>query len=89
MFEVQARQCETCIYGSSSASCHTIEELEDQIKDRHGFKSFRLCHHSHSACCRGFWDRHKDEFQAGQIAQRLKLVVMVEHDDGPFNKLTE
>jgi hypothetical protein len=51
------------------------------IADRHGFFSgFRVCRHSNTACCRIFWDRHKDNFQAGQIAQRLNLVSFVEHD---------
>ena len=30
-----------------------------------------------TACCRGFWNRHKDEFAVGQVAQRLGLVVEV------------
>jgi hypothetical protein len=31
-------------------------------------------------CCRGFWDRHKDEFPGGQLAQRLDCVEFVEVD---------
>ena len=85
MFEVEVKPCSTCIYGSHSASSETVEELEAEIVDPYGyFKSFRMCHHSKSACCRVFWDRHKDDFQAGQIAQQLDLVVWVEHDDKPF-----
>ncbi len=34
-----------------------------------------------SACCRGFWNRHKNQFAAGQLAQRLGLVVFVEHNN--------
>jgi hypothetical protein len=84
-FEVQSKSCSSCIYSSRSASSYPIEELEAEILDRLGFfTSFRMCHHSKSACCRVFWDRHKDEFQAGQIAQRLNLVSFVEHDDRPF-----
>jgi hypothetical protein len=83
-FEVQSKQCATCIYGPQSASFNTVKELEAEIVDRRGFfTSFRMCHHSGTACCRVFWDRHKDDFQAGQIAQRFDLVVFVEHDDGP------
>ena len=50
--------------------------LEDQVRDDHtdGFKGFRVCHHHDSACCRGFWNAHKDEFQLGQLAQRLDAV---------------
>jgi len=48
-----------------------------------GFQGYRACHHAESndVCCQGFWKRHKDEFQAGQIAQRLNLVDLVDVDD--------
>jgi hypothetical protein len=80
-FAVMARQCSTCIYRQSW--CGTpIEELEEQVRDKHmGFKGHRICHSQKrggKACCRGFWNRHRDEFAAGQIAQRLNLVVYVE-----------
>lgn len=79
MFEVQKRMCATCIYRPDSAL--NIKSLEDQVRDKYvGFKGHRVCHHSDTACCRGFWNKHKDEFQMGQIAQRLKLVTFVEHD---------
>jgi hypothetical protein len=45
-----------------------------------GFKGHRVCHHSADVCCRGFWEAHKDEFPAGQIAQRLNIVEFVEVD---------
>jgi hypothetical protein len=45
-----------------------------------GFKGWRVCHHSKDVCCRGFWNRHKDEFQAGQLAQRLGWVEFVSVD---------
>jgi len=35
---------------------------------------------SDDACCRGFWNAHKDEFQLGQVAQRLGLVRFVKED---------
>jgi hypothetical protein len=31
-------------------------------------------------CCRGFWNRHKDKFALGQIAQRLGWVVFIKGD---------
>lgn len=78
-FRVQDRICDTCIYRSDSP--FDLTELEDQVRDPvGGFANYRICHHSHSACCRGFWNAHKDEFAAGQIAQRLQLVEFV-HDD--------
>lgn len=80
-FEVQARQCTTCIYHKSSPL--DLQKLEAQIADKRMpgfFSGHRICHHSKTACCRGFWDRHKDKFSLGQITQRLGFVVFVRHD---------
>lgn len=58
-----------------------IKRLEAQIADPYGgFKTFRICHHSTTACCRGFWEAHKDEFALGQVAQRLDAVEYVDDD---------
>jgi hypothetical protein len=77
--KVQQRSCSTCIYRTDSPLA--LEHLEARVRDPHvGFKGYRVCHHSTDACCRGFWNRHKDEFAAGQIAQRLGLVKFVNHD---------
>jgi hypothetical protein len=79
-FKVQSRQCSTCIYRKDSPL--NLEALEAQIADPYmGFKGHRICHHSKDVCCRGFWNRHKNEFQAGQIAQRLNCVEFVTVDD--------
>lgn len=82
MFQVQNKQCSTCIYRKDSTL--DIKKLEAQVADKHGgFKGYRECHHAKrgsKVCCRGFWNRHKDKFQAGQIAQRLHLVDFVEID---------
>ena len=95
-FYVRKTQCSTCIYRKKDAEDGTplywdIETLEDQVKDEHGFfNSHRICHHDRvegedmddrDVCCRGFWNRHKDEFPAGQMAQRLDAVIEVD-DDG-------
>lgn len=80
MFEVQAKQCSTCIYRPDSPL--DIKRLESQIADPHmrGFLSgHRICHHSGTACCRGFWNRHKNDFTLGQIAQRIGFVTFVDH----------
>jgi hypothetical protein len=80
-FQVMSRLCETCIYRKSWQGT-PVEELEDQVRDRWiGFSGYRVCHsqkRGRKACCRGFWNKHKCEFAAGQIAQRLKLVEFVE-----------
>lgn len=73
-FKVMAKQCETCIYKPNLR--WDVVKLEAPIKDRWGFfKGHRICHHSKGSCCRGFWNRYKDKFALGQIAQRLGLVV--------------
>ena len=79
MFYVMSHRCATCIYRKNSPL--NLNKLENQIRDKYmGFKGYRICHHNRKgekACCRGFWDHHKDEFQIGQIAQRLNLVKFV------------
>jgi hypothetical protein len=58
-----------------------LAKLEADVADGYGgFKGHRVCHHSDDACCAGFWARHKNEFQLGQIAQRLGMVKFVEDD---------
>lgn len=75
-FKVQKKACSSCIYRNDST--FDIKVLEDQVRDKYGgFKGHRICHHSNDVCCRGFWNRHKDNFQMGQIAQRLKMVSFV------------
>lgn len=81
-FRVMAQRCPTCIYRKDS--CLDLARLEDQVRDKHvGFRAHRQCHHTggrgepSAACCRGFWDTHRDEFAAGQIAQRLNMIEWV------------
>ncbi len=84
MFQVQKKSCTTCIYRKDSPL--DIKALEAQCADKFMpgyFASFRECHHAmrgSAVCCRGFWNRHKDKFTAGQLAQRLKAVVFVTVD---------
>ena len=79
-FKVQRTPCSTCIYRADSTL--DLAALEDAVRDEHvGFKGHRICHHSGNACCRGFWNAHKDEFAAGQIAQRLNFVEFVDDDN--------
>ena len=80
-FRVQRRMCKTCIYRPSSTL--SIAKLEADVADPRMpgfFKGHRICHHSKTACCRGFWNRHKDKFTLGQIAQRLGFVKFVDDD---------
>jgi hypothetical protein len=75
-FKVQKKACATCIYRKDSTL--NIKKLEADVRDKYmGFKGHRICHHSKDVCCRGFWNRHKNEFAMGQIAQRLNMVEFV------------
>lgn len=75
-FRVQKRACSSCIYRKDSTL--DLAKLEADVADRFGgFRGHRVCHHSKDACCRGFWNRHKDKFAMGQIAQRLGMVEFV------------
>lgn len=80
-FKVQKRMCATCIYRPDSTL--DLAQLEADVADPRMagyFKGHRICHHSKDVCCRGFWERHKDSFTAGQLAQRLNLVEFVDVD---------
>jgi len=81
MLKVQSRACSTCIYRKDSPL--DLNKLEADIADKYMpgyFKGHRICHHSKDVCCRGFWNRHKDKFTLGQIAQRLGFVQFVNID---------
>lgn len=83
MFKVQKKACSTCIYRKDSLL--DIKVLEAQVADKYGgFKGHRICHHSKDVCCRGFWNKNKDRFQAGQVAQRLGMVQFVSVDTQPL-----
>lgn len=84
MFKVQARMCATCIYRPDSTL--SIQKLEADVADPRmpgHFSGYRECHHAKrgsGVCCRGFWEAHKDHFDAGQLAQRLGVVRFVDVD---------
>ena len=78
-FRVQKRPCSTCIYRKDTVL--DLKKLEGEIADGYGgFLTHRTCHHSEDVCCRGFWNRHKNSFAAGQLAQRLGMVDFVAVD---------
>ena len=84
MLEVQSKLCSSCIYRSDSPL--DLQKLEADVADPKMagfFKGYRVCHHApdrRKVCCRGFWDRHRDKFTVGQLAQRLNLVKFVNID---------
>jgi len=79
--KVQKRACSTCIYRKDSTL--DIKELEREIADPRMpgfFRGHRICHHSKDVACRGFWNRHKNHFTLGQLAQRFRAVFFVSVD---------
>lgn len=78
-FAVRATQCSTCIYRPDSPL--DLKKLEAAIADPRQsghFAGYRICHTPKAdsgLVCRGFWDRHRDHFNLGQVAQRLNYVV--------------
>lgn len=83
MLKVRDKQCETCIYTPRTPVRATVEELEAEVADERCpgfFKGSRLCHYHEHITCRGFWNRHKDKFTAGQVAQRLNMVEFTTED---------
>jgi hypothetical protein len=90
MLNVQAKQCATCIFRKDSPL--DLKQLLAQIADpccEGFFKGHRICHHSKDAVCRGFWNRHKNDFTLGQLAQRFKLVEFVTDDTLSLEKDNE
>ncbi len=78
-FRVQRSMCETCIFRPDSPL--NLAKLLQQVADPHGgYVGHRICHHSKDACCAGFWAHAKDQFPMGQIAQRLRMVELVDDD---------
>jgi hypothetical protein len=75
---VQRRQCATCIFNPEYWAPGRLTELLDEIRDpamEGHFHGYRICHHSRrEVVCAGFWAKHRDNFDLGQIAQRLGLV---------------
>jgi hypothetical protein len=84
VFKVQTKICATCIY---TWPLDELRRLLEQVADPAMpgfFANYRACHHApdgSGVCCRGFWNAHKNDFNAGQVAQRLGLVEFVEIDN--------
>jgi hypothetical protein len=72
--KVQRRQCETCIFNWSPEHLAALLDAIRDPKMAGHFRGYRICHHSRDAVCAGFWARHRDNFDLGQIAQRLGFV---------------
>ena len=78
---VQKTQCETCIYRPETV--YDTDELENLIRDPRDpthFSTPRACHAvtGRTVVCRGFWDRHAEDFDLGQLAVRLDAVYTID-----------
>ena len=72
-FKVRKTSCPTCIYRDDSPL--DLEKLEAEVQDGYGaYDGYRICHHHEDVCCRGFWNRHQDEFTLGRMAKALNRV---------------
>lgn len=81
-FKIQTKQCDQCLF--SRRRIVTAARFKNIIRDctQLGNEKHFVCHKASlkgdSVCCRGFWDKYKNNFQLGQVAQRLNLVEEVE-----------
>jgi hypothetical protein len=83
MLRVQRKACATCIFTSPVWRPGQLDALLDEVRDPHlpgHFRGHRVCHHSQDAVCAGFWARYRDNFDLGQLAQRLNVVEFVDDD---------
>ena len=86
--QVRRTACSTCIYRTDSpADLATLEEACIDPMMPGFFERYRQCHHhdhrtkAGQRVCRGFWARHANRFQAGQVAQRLGVVEYTDAGD--------
>ena len=84
-FQVRRERCASCIYNKSTPL--DLAKLERQALDQ---DTYRICHHTKDAVCRGFWNRHKNHFNLGRIMQRIGGVRFTDEDAMPsLSELSE
>ena len=80
MFKVQKKKCDQCLF-TANKIVDDKRKREILIETKQS-DSFFICHkatlENDKVCCRGFWDKHKHDFNLGRIAQRLNCVQMVD-----------
>ena len=79
-FRVQEHPCNQCLF--STARIVDQERSDAIVKGCLDTDRYFICHKdrkhgNHGACCRGFWDRYKNHFLAGRLAQLLEIVKFV------------
>ncbi len=87
VFVVRETICSSCIYRKSSLL--DLEKLESEVTDRYGgIVGYRICHHhgedrnGRGTCCRGFWNRHWNNYAPARVAKLFGLVRF--SDEGDF-----
>lgn len=80
--KVRKAQCDQCLF--SDKKIVSAKRATDVVKGCLKKDTYFICHKTQTEdapgdmCCRGFWDRFKDNFNLGRIAQRLKMVEFIE-----------
>lgn len=79
---IQKAKCDQCLFTKNMVVKNNTRRTEI-IKSALNNDTYFICHKSSIAsngdvCCRGFWDKFKNDFNLGRIAQRLNFVNEVE-----------
>lgn len=79
---IQRQQCDQCLFSRNRIVSN--ERAADIIRGCVEKDTYFQCHKtqvkgsSQDVCCRGFWDKFKNRFNLGRIAQRLNIVKEVD-----------
>jgi len=76
---VLAERCATCVFRPGNLMQLQPGRVRDMVDQAVADQSVIVCHATldtdANACCRGFWDAHRDRVQALQVAERLGVVA--------------
>ena len=79
LVHVLARRCDTCVFRPGNLMHLQPGRVRDMVDQAVAKGSVIVCHATlgtdANACCRGFWDAHRDRVQALQVAERLDVVA--------------
>lgn len=81
--KVQSKPCNQCLFTKNRIV--SKERATSIVKDSLKKDTFFVCHKSSiegdghgEVCCKTYWDRYKNQFNLGRIAQRLDVVKFVD-----------
>jgi len=75
VFRVQGSKCDQCLFSDNKIV--NDDRKEEVLRTTLKKDTFFVCHKTDDVCCKGYWDKYKDKFTVGQIAQRLNLMKEV------------